>query len=256
MGFAALVRLVAAAPGSGAETPATAPLACLERPGEPVIVPAPPDGASLELEPEPGQVLDLRGVTLAADPPRNPLVIRRADGDACVVGPTVIGNAPRDATWSEMKHNHDGDGVLFTRAVGPFTLEGARIENVEDAVGPPKAPETPREARFTVRGVYALLHPRRFRRERRGPRRRDPRHAGRRYPRLHLGAAGPRVRGGIPAGDRDGARHPSPSRLQAGRAGGRRRHAGAGRPRRRRLWRRAVAGNAVQVVGGRQEPPP
>ena len=151
MGFAALVGL---APGSSAGTPAGAALACLERPGEPVVVPAPSAGASLELGPEPGQVLDLRGVTLGADPPRNPLVIRRADGDACVVGPTVIGNAPRDATWSEMKRNHDGDGVLFTRAVGPFTLEGAKIENVEDGVGPPKAPETPREARFTVRGVY------------------------------------------------------------------------------------------------------
>jgi hypothetical protein len=54
-----------------------------------------------------------------------------------------------------MKRSHDGDGVLFARARGPFTLEDARIENVEDAVGPPKAPDTPRAARFTVRGVYA-----------------------------------------------------------------------------------------------------
>jgi hypothetical protein len=156
MGLSALVvALVAAAPGRAAETRATVPLACLAQSGQPVNVSSPPDGAALELTPEPGQVLDLRGVTLTADPPRNPLVIRRAEGDVCVVGPTVIGNASRDASWSEMKRNHDGDGVLFARALGPFTLEGARIENVEDAVGPPKAPETPREVRFTVRGVYA-----------------------------------------------------------------------------------------------------
>jgi hypothetical protein len=107
------------------------------------------------LTPEPGEVLDLRGVTLSADPPFNPLVIRNADDNVCVVGPTVIGGAPRELSWSEMKHNNDGDGVHFARAKGPFTVEGARIENVEDAIGPPKAPETPRTARFTVRGVYA-----------------------------------------------------------------------------------------------------
>jgi hypothetical protein len=81
-------------------------------------------------------------------------VINRADG-VCVVGPTVMGNAPRGASWSEMKHNYDGDGVHFARATGAFTLEDAWIENVEDAVGPPKAPETPRTASFAVRGVYA-----------------------------------------------------------------------------------------------------
>jgi hypothetical protein len=152
---ALVVALVTAAPGNAQEKRGMAPLACLDRAGQHVTVPSPPDGTAVELAPEPGQVLDLRGVTLPADPPRNPLVIRRAEGDVCVVGPTVIGSASRDATWSEMKRNHDGDGVLFARALGPFTLEGARIENVEDAVGPPKAPETPRAVQFTVRGAYA-----------------------------------------------------------------------------------------------------
>ena len=152
---ALMVALVIAAPGGAEERTDAAPFLCLDRTGEHVIVSGPPDGSALELAPEPGQVLDLRGVTLMANPPRNPLVIRRADGDVCVVGPTVIGSAPRDASWSKMKHEHDGDGVSFPRAAGPFTLEGARIENVEDAVGPPKSPETPRTARFAVRGVYA-----------------------------------------------------------------------------------------------------
>ena len=129
-------------------------MSCLERPAKPIAVPGPSSEGPLELAPDRGVVLDLRGVRLSADPPRNPLMINRAD-DVCVVGPTVIGSVSRGASWTEMKHNHDGDGVLFARAIGAFTLEDAWIENVEDAVGPPKAPDTPRTASFTVRGVYA-----------------------------------------------------------------------------------------------------
>ena len=104
-------------------------------PGKPISVSSPPAGTSLELTPEPGQVLDLRGVGLAADPPHNPLVIGRADGDVCVVGPTVIGNASRDASWSEMKRNHDSDGVLFARALGPLPLRarGSRTSRMPSA---------------------------------------------------------------------------------------------------------------------------
>lgn len=151
----ALLTLLVLAGPFGADPAIGADLACLNRTGERITVVKPPPGESLELTPQPGQVLDLRGVILSADPPRDPLVIRRAVGDVCVVGPTVIGNAPRDASWSQMKREHDGDGVLFARATGPFTIEGAHIENVEDAIGPPKAPDTPRDVRFTVRGVYA-----------------------------------------------------------------------------------------------------
>jgi hypothetical protein len=150
-----VVAVAVVGPVLGQTMLSTGSMHCLDRGGEHITIAAPSPGETLELAPEPGQVLDLRSVVLAADPPRNPLVIRNADGDVCVIGPTVIGNAPRDASWSEMKHGHDGDGVLFARARGAFTLEDARIENVEDAVGPPKAPDTPRSARFTVRGVYA-----------------------------------------------------------------------------------------------------
>jgi hypothetical protein len=147
--------LIVAAPSDAQEARHVDPLGCLDRPGEHFKPSSPPVGNALEIAPEPGQVLDLRAVMLSADPPRNPLVIRKADGDVCVVGPTIVGSAARETSWSEMKHNNDGDGVLFSRAQGPFTLEGARIENVEDAIGPPKSPETPRTARFAVRGVYA-----------------------------------------------------------------------------------------------------
>ena len=131
------------------------PLLCLERPTKPVVVPGPTTNEPLELKPDPSTVLDLRGVRLLAEPPLNPLVIEHADGDVCVVGPTVIGRASRDAGWYEIKHEHDGDGVRFANATGKFTLEGAHIENVADAVAPPKAPNTPRAAAFAVRGVYA-----------------------------------------------------------------------------------------------------
>jgi hypothetical protein len=156
---AAYLALASVGHAEGLVPPAPIPdhseAGCLGRPGVRITTVSPPLSAPYTVRPQPGEVFDMRTLVLHAEPPHNPLVIERAEDGVCVVGPTIIGDAPRSATWLEMKHEHDGDGVRFSHARGPFVLEGAHIENVEDAIGPPKAPDTDRAASFLVRGVYA-----------------------------------------------------------------------------------------------------
>jgi hypothetical protein len=134
---------------------ASADAACLTTPGARIVKIPPSQPAPLSLRPQPGSVLDLRGLTLRAIPVKNPLVVFFASGGTCVTGVKIAGNTPPAATWTQVKASYDSDGVRFSTASGPFVLENASIVNVADAVAPPKAPDTPRTARFTVRGVYA-----------------------------------------------------------------------------------------------------
>ena len=98
------------------------------------------------VSPSPGSTLDMRNLTAET------VIINNAN-DVCVLGPKQItGPEPRTAIW----HSAGGhDGVQFPHAVGPITVLGAHIDNVTDAISPPKAHDDPHLATFVVSGVYA-----------------------------------------------------------------------------------------------------
>jgi hypothetical protein len=52
--------------------------------------------------------------------------------------------------------NYDNDGIHASGSVGPVVIEDAYIENVEDALGPPKDLSSPRSGSMLARRVHAV----------------------------------------------------------------------------------------------------
>lgn len=124
-----------------------------------MVVPA-TTTAPFEVAPKEPTVIDLRGVTLTTNPPIvDAVTVEKAPGGSGVIGGRIIGQQPRTLTWDEMKHGgYDTDGVHWSRPTpGVFTVEGTYVENIEDAIGPPKSPGTDLGASFVVRGVHAAF---------------------------------------------------------------------------------------------------
>lgn len=114
--------------------------------------------APFSISPQAPTIVDLRGVTLATNPPaEDAATIANAPGGSGVVGGRILGRQARTLTWDEMKHGgYDTDGVHWSRpTAGVFTVEGTYIENIEDAIGPPKSKDTDLGASFVIRGVRA-----------------------------------------------------------------------------------------------------
>jgi hypothetical protein len=141
LAFAALISLLHAA-GSQA--------ACLYTRSN--VVPIIPGGAELSLNLTDNQVADGRGATLFANPPKYPLVIRKAAGDTCVTDLKILGTQAHVFTWQEMKKRFDGDGVLFKRYTGTATVENLWLENVMDGISPRAANDN---SPWIVRSTYA-----------------------------------------------------------------------------------------------------
>lgn len=75
---------------------------------------------------------------------------------SCILGPKVVGTFGRDLGWAEVKADHDGDGIRWSRPdPGLVHVIGAYIDNIEDPIGPPKSPQTDRASRWKVEHVYA-----------------------------------------------------------------------------------------------------
>ena len=134
--------------------------ACLKRPAKQItVVPAGTHTNAYLVKGGTHQTHDLRGTFFKANPPKFPVSFNAPVDDVCVVGASVQGTQPRSWTWDQMKHGdnqkYDGDGIGWSHPVGPMIIEGAWIDNVEDALGPPKSPETSRSASWIVRHVYA-----------------------------------------------------------------------------------------------------
>lgn len=135
---------------------------CLAKPdGQITVVPPGKYTEGLRIRARAGHTYDLRGTFFYANPPKFPLVLLSPAQGACIVGPRVQGQQSRELSWMEMKTGgpvrgaRDGDGIHWTRPTGRVVIDGAWIDNVEDAIGPPKSPQTSREASWVVRHVYA-----------------------------------------------------------------------------------------------------
>lgn len=78
------------------------------------------------------------------------------EAPGCIVGPKVVGTFPRDLGWQDVKKQHDGDGIRWSRPEpGLVHVLGAYFDNIEDPIGPPKSPETTRESSWRVEHTYA-----------------------------------------------------------------------------------------------------
>lgn len=73
-----------------------------------------------------------------------------------VIGGIVTGNQSRSLDWDDVKRDHDGNGMSITGG-GWYLLDGARIDNVEDAVSPKRFPDPDGGAvgTFCARDVHA-----------------------------------------------------------------------------------------------------
>ena len=98
-----------------------------------------------------GPKRDARGEVHDADPTGVSIA-----GPGCLVGAKVIGTFGRGLGWAEVKRHHDGDGIRWSRPEpGLVHVIGSYIDNVEDAIGPPKSPDADRAATWKVEHVYA-----------------------------------------------------------------------------------------------------
>ena len=136
------------APGQSAE-----PLTASER--EAIIesvVPAEPFHPDLQLcQNQAGPRRDARGEVYETDATGVSI-----EAPGCILGPKVIGTFSRDLGWHDVKKQHDGDGVRWSRPEpGLVHVLGAYFDNIEDALGPPKSPDTTRESTWRVEHSYA-----------------------------------------------------------------------------------------------------
>ena len=91
------------------------------------------------------ETLDARNATFLAGPDNlYPLEVGGGDG-TCIVGATIQGSYDRNLSWQAM-HDMNNAAIAFTS--GNVTLEGIRIDNVEDGFRPQAA------GMFTVRGSW------------------------------------------------------------------------------------------------------
>lgn len=111
---------------------------CLDRPAHQITVIQPGTYAQeLDVSP-PGDfhTYDMRGAEFANFPPEKPVSVRDRLKGACIVGPRVVGQQPRDLTWRQVKNCCDGDGVRFVigsaASVGRVIGEGLWMDNVHD----------------------------------------------------------------------------------------------------------------------------
>jgi hypothetical protein len=105
------------------------------------------------------ETFDLRGYVVrywppASDPSEYPIVIGKDDPavGTAVVGGTVLGQLPRDATWQAVKDCCDVD-ALRLEGRGWVASYGFRAENVEDGFAP-RVPDTGGDDRFLLQGCY------------------------------------------------------------------------------------------------------
>src|SRR5207245_1748066 len=89
--------------------------------------------------------IDARGATFFASPTNlYPISLDGGDG-VRVVGGAVFGQYDRNLTWDQM-HSMNNAGIAFDNNL--FTVDGIRIDNVEDGIRPRKG------GGFTVRNVH------------------------------------------------------------------------------------------------------
>jgi hypothetical protein len=97
--------------------------------------------------------LDLRQATFLANKTTKAMnLLHVYDGNRTglyTVGGRVVGQQPRDLTWSAVKANWDGNGVTL-RGPGISTVEGMYIDNLEDAISPIED-----VTKWVVKDVYA-----------------------------------------------------------------------------------------------------
>ncbi len=126
---------------------------CLNRSPEKIKIPEVHSGVGAMLDLGVGESFDFRGISLVANDPVYPLVIRSAATEACVTGLKVTGKQPTSVTWVNMKHHYDGDGILFKVAVGSsFILENSFFENTMDSFSPRANSNS---SQWTVRRIYS-----------------------------------------------------------------------------------------------------
>jgi hypothetical protein len=138
---------------SGAQIVVEAPLSDAERQRiVDSVVPNEPFRPSLELcENEAGPRIDARGEVYRTD-----FTGLSIPAPGCILGAKVIGTFDRGLGWADVKRDHDGDGIRWSRPEpGLVHVIGAYIDNIEDPIGPPKSPETDRRSTWKVEHVYA-----------------------------------------------------------------------------------------------------
>jgi hypothetical protein len=73
----------------------------------------------------------------------------------CLIGAAVRGTFPLSLSWTVVKSKHDGDGIKWGRdKPGLVEIHGSYVDNIEDALGPPKSPETFRDCTWAIHNVY------------------------------------------------------------------------------------------------------